>query len=51
MTARKQRPKEKRGKWARDPWIRILKLLNDMPLDERKRCLRATAQFFEGRPT
>ena len=37
---------EKRGKWARDPWIRILELLSKMSPEERQRCIRATAQFY-----
>lgn len=51
MTARKaQRPrKDRRGKWSRDPWIRILELLAPMSSEERTRCIRATANFFDGR--
>lgn len=40
--------KAKRGKWARDPWIRILELLYQMTLEERERCLRATTEYFKG---
>lgn len=44
-----KKKKERRGKWARDPWIRILELLSKMPIDERERCITATAIFFKGR--
>ncbi len=40
---------EKRGKWRRDPWLRILELLSKMTAEERARCIRATAQFFSTR--
>lgn len=36
----KKHKAEKRGKWARDPWIRILQLLSEMPPEERERCIR-----------
>lgn len=49
MTAPKKRKKDKRGKWVRDPWIRILELLAAMSFEERQRCLRATTEFFRGR--
>lgn len=41
--------KEKRGKWSRDPWIRILELLSQMSKEERARCISATAEFYRGR--
>lgn len=41
--------KEKRGKWARDPWIRILELLSKMSYEERQRCIKATSDFYRGR--
>ncbi len=41
--------KERRGKWSRDPWIRILEILAAMSKDERRRCLHATLAFFENR--
>lgn len=47
---KKQKKTDKRGKWARDPWIRILELLAKMPKEERERCINATAAFFRGRP-
>lgn len=40
---------EKRGKWQRDPWLRILELLSKMTHEERQRCIRATAAFYHGR--
>lgn len=45
----KPRGKETRGKWSRDPWIRILELLSKMTYEERQRCLKATVNFYEGR--
>lgn len=39
--------KPNRGKRARDPWFIILELLKDMTVEERTRCLRATAAFFK----
>lgn len=45
----KKKKIEKRGKWARDPWIRILELLSQMSEEERARCIRATAAFYEVR--
>lgn len=39
----------KRGKWAREPWIRILELLAEMSFEERQRCISATVAFFRGR--
>jgi hypothetical protein len=44
----KKKP-ERRGKWKRDPWIRILELLASMSFEERQRCIRATAAFYSGR--
>lgn len=46
---KKKRVKEKRGKWSRDPWIRILELLDKMPVEERHRCIRATKDFYENK--
>ncbi len=45
----KKKKIEKRGKWARNPWVRILELLSKMPYEERHRCLFATVEFFKGR--
>lgn len=45
----KKKPKDKRGKWSRDPWIRILYLLAEMGFEERHRCIKATLAFFDGR--
>lgn len=45
----KANKKEKRGKWARDPWIRILQLLAAMPKAERQRCIQATLNFYRDR--
>lgn len=44
-----KKKQDKRGKWARDKWIRILELLTEMPPEERQRCIRATAEFYRGR--
>lgn len=43
----KKPKKERRGKWSRDPWLRVLELLANMSEEERARCIRATAKFFE----
>jgi hypothetical protein len=43
----KKKP-DKRGKWSRDSWIRILELLAKMPKEERDRCVRATTDFVAG---
>ena len=40
---------DKRGKYYRDPWLRILQLLAAMPYEERMRCLDATVNFYKGR--
>ena len=45
----KKKKSERRGKWSRDPWIRILELLAQMTQEERKRCIDATVVFFRGR--
>jgi hypothetical protein len=45
----KTKQTDSRGKWARDPWIRILQLLAKMPMGERERCIRATAAFYKDR--
>lgn len=41
--------KGKRGKWYRDPWLRILQMLGEMSYEERQRCIRATADFYKNR--
>lgn len=41
--------KDRRGKWARDPWVRILELLSKMTKEERQRCMAATVEFYRGR--
>ena len=46
---KKNKSQKKTGKWARDPWIRILELLAQMSKEERERCIRATAAFYNGR--
>jgi hypothetical protein len=46
MSKDKVKKKTKLGKWSRDPWIRILELLNQMPKNERDRCIKATSDFF-----
>jgi hypothetical protein len=48
-TRKKNKKPSKRGKWAREPWIRILELLAGMTFEERQRCLQATVAFFRGR--
>jgi len=48
-TKTKSPHKDRRGKWSRDPWIRILELLAPMSPVERARCIQATAQFYHGR--
>lgn len=45
----RKKKSDRRGKWSRDPWIRILQLLNSMPAEERRRCIRATIIFWEGK--
>lgn len=43
--------KVKKVRQKKDVWLKILKLLADMPKEERDRCIAATTVFFEGRPT
>lgn len=50
MTAnktKKNKKKDKRGKWSLDPWIRVLQILSEMPINERRRCIKATADFYD----
>lgn len=32
-----------------DPWIQVLYLLADMSVEERARCMKAAAIFYDGR--